>query len=114
VESQILICGNDEMLLRTRALVLESAGFRVRSKLGLVHLKQMVPQQCDVCLIVLCHSLGETEREEALRHLSRAMPASKILVLTIGERLPPAPATISLNTFDGPEALIATVNGLAA
>jgi hypothetical protein len=114
VESHILICGNDETLLETRALVLESAGFQVKSRIGVSYLKQMVTLQGDVYLTVLCHSLAEAEREEALNYLSDARPASKSLVLTVGESRPPERTTASLNAFDGPEALIATVKGLSA
>jgi hypothetical protein len=114
VELHILVCGNDETLLKTRALVLESAGFQVKVKLGISHLKKVVDQHRATYLTVLCHSLAEGETEEALRYISHAMPSSKALVLTVGEPRSASPTTASLNAFDGPGALIATVNGLSA
>ncbi len=103
----ILVYGRDTCLLQTRALVLQHAGYRVAAVQDWfgTHAHQGVD------LIILCHSLTQKQRRDALDAASDQWPAARKLCLT-----PTKDAIdkdcLTFDSFAGPEKLIETVGKL--
>ncbi len=110
---RVVLCGEDELLLRTRALVLEYAGFRVTSIIGIRELAGV--QEADpAALVVLCHSLGVTGLEEASQLVGAVWPASRVLAVTTHARPIPDLGIPTVDAFAGPLAVVAACRNLAA
>ena len=107
-----MVYGRDEVLIRTRIMVLEKAGLVVFAALTPSDLEEILLSQ-DILLLVLCHTLGSEECEAALLFAEGRRPEMRTLVLTAGtspcsERSHDA----VLSAFDGPRKLVETVNTL--
>ena len=110
----ILVYGSDKLLLDTRTMVLENAGFRVFSATESEDAETIIETQ-GIALIVLCHSLSPQRCEAALRFANALQPAVKTLVLTAGAgTCPEKVPTAVLSAFDGPGELVETVQRLCA
>jgi hypothetical protein len=112
VAKGILVYGSDEILLSTRTMVLENAGFRVLSAINYADAEAII-RSGEVALVVLCHSLNADDREAILRLVSGLSPSVSTVVLTAGaslisERSP----TGIVSAFDGPRKLIESVHKL--
>lgn len=88
MQGTILVYGNDEMLVATRGLILERAGYRVFTahEFGNAMLVLM-NHQIDVC--VLCQSLTDEERRGILETAHALQPEIKCAVLDFEEREDP-------------------------
>ena len=108
----ILVYGSDELLLRTRTMVLEQAGFRVFTAIRPEDAETIIKTR-DVALVVLCHSLSLENRESLLEFANVREPALKTVVLTASNSLYPEhiPGAV-LDSLDGPRKLVETVNRL--
>lgn len=107
--SEVLVCGNDADLLRTRAYVLTSAGFGVRCVTGLQeleHLSGMCP-----ALVIFCHSLSVEEQTRAAEYAGVVWPDCEVLSLTTRSSTGPDHLTY-FNTFEGPARLIEIARSL--
>lgn len=98
--SSILVCGNDPTLLLTRRLVLEHAGFRVEAVLGLSRLLENAGER-----LLLCSSLSESERLEAIRSTRATWPEAKILVVG-GEEMGLRESVLTMSAYERAENLI--------
>ncbi len=110
----ILIYGRDHDLLETRRLVLQKAGFQAWTVTNLADVEKItITQPSD--LLILCHSLSREECQYALAMSHLRQPGMKNLVMagtTPVCKLGQDDELVS--SFDGPRALIATVNRLLA
>ena len=108
----ILVYGSDPLLLDTRTMVLEKAGYAVFIAREASDVERIVLSQ-KISLIVLCHTLSSEKCEAALELAESRRPAMRSLVLTAGttpcsERSHDA----ILSAFDGPRKLVETVEKL--
>jgi DNA-binding NtrC family response regulator len=108
----ILIYGRDYDLLETRRLVLQKAGFQARTVTNLAEAEKIAVRQPSD-LLILCHSLSVEECEKALAMSNSRQPGMKNLLLMgttpvckLGQN------DELMSSFNGPKALIATVNRL--
>ncbi|RXH54295.1 hypothetical protein [Granulicella sibirica] len=108
----ILVYGRDLSLLETRCWVLEGAGFRVQGTADFAETMSVFKAE-PPDLTILCHSLLPEQRKEALDATRAACPSRKMLVLSggLGE-LPGHEETATIDAFDGPRVLVATVKRL--
>lgn len=106
MNQRILSCGNDEVLLQTRSLVLATAGFEVEVIVGV---KGLLDRQfgSEVGLIVLCHTLSEQEQKQASRRLQLTLPGTPTLSLRGVWQGRDTRSTPAIDSFAGPKALIA-------
>jgi DNA-binding response OmpR family regulator len=108
----ILVYGSDELLLGTRTMVLENAGFQVFSAISSDGAESIM-KSGEVALVVLCHSLSEQQCEAALDFAKRQRPALNTLVLTAsGSPCSERTTGAVLSAFDGPRKLVETVQDL--
>jgi hypothetical protein len=108
-QSSILIVGHDEHLLATRQWVLQTRGYQVLT----VHEPatiQKVKLSAPVRLVVLCHTLCDTERELAIAAAETRWPGVKTLTLVAESgRTPSGILGQLLHTMDGPAKLLSMV-----
>ena len=106
----ILLYGHDHVLLMTRTLLFERAGFRVKSTLSQQEAARLSEIE-DLDLLVLCHTLKREEQEQTMRALRDARPHLRGLALTQGEgRAAPAEdVTEFVNRLEGPGVLLARI-----
>ena len=108
----VLVYGHEHDLIETRRRGLQQAGFHARTMTCLSDGEKATATQPNL-LLILCHSLSMVECEEALAMAHLRLPGMKDLVL-----MGAAPACKLgqndelMNSFDGPNALIATINRL--
>jgi DNA-binding NtrC family response regulator len=108
----ILVFGRDPLLLETRRLVLEQAGFHVLSVADSAGVEKIVLAQ-PISLLVLCHSITDEERESVLKSAHSRRPDMKNIVLTTGTSVSrPGKNYEFVNAYDGPRSLISTVERL--
>jgi DNA-binding response OmpR family regulator len=70
VSKAVLVYGSDEILVGTRTMLLENAGFRVLSATNYADAEAII-RSGGVALVVLCHSLNRDDREAILRLVRR-------------------------------------------
>jgi DNA-binding NtrC family response regulator len=106
----VLVYGNDAILLLTRRLLLEKAGFRVFTTLELSDAMQLVMHQ-DIALLVLCQSLRADERQGILATIRAIHPTTKILIMQ-SEQLVSViePHEEIVDTLEGPEGFLTTIH----
>lgn len=114
---RILLFGNDPLLLKSRQMVLESAGYEVYaapSILALNHILANHPASHPIDLMILCHSLSDEESNRA-RSLARArFPRMEVVILAVNSCvLHDADGDSVVDTADGPKTLLETVGDLA-
>lgn len=108
----ILIFGHDQALLETRRLLLETAGLKAWTVSRLADVEK-VTIAAPNGLLILCQSLSDEERSEALAMAHSCQPRMKSLVVLGAmpvSNLGQVDEVIS--SFDGPKALVATVSRL--
>jgi hypothetical protein len=108
----ILVYGSDELLLGTRTLVLEKAGYVVFPTLEASEMAKIIASQ-NISLLVLCHTLAPEKCEAALELAQSRIPIVRNLLLTAGE----SPCSelghdALLSAFDGPRKLVEMVETL--
>ena len=109
-QSSILIVGHDEHLLATRQWVLQTRGYQVLT-MHEPNTMQKVPLSAPVRLVVLCHTLSDSEREQATETANARWPGVKTLTLVAEPaRMPSGILGQLLHTMDGPAKLLSMVN----
>lgn len=110
----ILSVGDDPDLLRTRHLVLESAGYRVFSVSGHVAVEPNVIAIAD--LAIICHSVREHRISAIIRSLRKVNPSILTLVLTTAFTWKPSigDGTAVLEAPDGPQTLLTQIHSMLA
>ena len=108
-QSSILILGHDEHLLATRQWVLQTRGYQVLTVQELAAI-QKIPLSAPVRLIVLCHTLTDSERQLATGIADARWPGVKLLTLVAeAGRMPSGILGQLLHTMDGPAKLLSMV-----
>jgi hypothetical protein len=109
----VLLFGNDEHLLESRRMVLESVSCTVYSATRLLALNRILTDR-PIDLLILCHTLTTEECERAKSVVEAHSPQVKVLVLeaanfaqcaATGDRV--------VSTAEGPKALLETIGEMA-
>lgn len=80
----ILNCGNDEMLLNTRRMIFEQAGYTVFTAENVPN-AMLVLMNHEIDLLVLCQSVDDWERRSVLETVRTLQPRVKCMSLGLGE-----------------------------
>ena len=113
LQTYVVICGNDELLLRTRKLVLENAGFLVTTVVGLSALASLREER-EIDLLLLCHSLDVSGMREGSQIIDDRWPASRMLAITTHYRGKSKLSIPSVDAFAGPLAMVEACRKLAS
>lgn len=106
---KILAVSYDEALLRTRKMILEREGYIVRAALGLEEATRACAEsEKKFDLILLGHTIPRAEKRKILPELKKHCPAPVLSIRAHGD-LPIPGADYSVDSHDGPEALISAV-----
>ena len=106
MKAAILNISGDAALLRTRNLVLESAGYQPISATGLGDVVQACKQH-KIAAVVICHSTGtEIKHRLMLTAWSCCQAGTPIISLYLGAPEECAGADVAVAAADGPEALL--------
>ena len=110
--AHILIYGRESSLLDTRRWVLERAGFNVHTTTKSADAEEILTAQ-NPQLLILCHTVEGGDASDLLAIAKAIGPKIKTLVLTANLRLRPVIKDEHiLSVFEGPRAMIATVDEL--
>jgi DNA-binding response OmpR family regulator len=107
--ASVLVFGRDDQLVHTRCLILEKAGFRVRTAASLPDLRQLLAEP-SMDVMLLCHTLSPQECDEALNLTHQRWPLMQTIALSSGSSdcgSDAADAVIEVR--EGPAKLINTV-----
>ena len=108
----VLIFGRDQLLLQTRAWLLEQAGHSVETSMDTAALPSLLGVG-RAELLVLCHTLSSEDRRHARATAHASGVPVQILVLVAPQKAVEAePEEALLSSLDGPAKLIATVQRL--
>jgi CheY-like chemotaxis protein len=107
----VLAVGTDPSLLKTRSLVLQSAGYMVESASSL---KEAVDrfQSGDFALVLLCHSVPRKDRDR-LTSVIRAS-GSRTPIVSIAGNLGECDAFATATLEDGPSNFLARIRDVLA
>ena len=109
MQHQVLIYGHDQILLRTRELILRGAGFDVCVTDAPDQARAILAIH-PVDLLIFCHSVDDTERAKVLAIANASPKRPSTLLLSAGA----AGSAYSENnavfsTLDGPQSFLVTV-----
>ena len=109
MQHQVLIYGHDQILLRTRELILRGAGFDVCVTNAPDHARAILAIH-QVDLLILCHSVDDAERAKILA-IANASPKrpSTLLLSAGGISSASSENTAVFSTLDGPQNFLGTV-----
>ncbi len=107
--ASVLVFGRDYQLVHTRGLILEKAGFQVRTASSLPDIQQLLSEPyMDVML--LCHSLSSQECDEALAITHQRWLQIQTIALVSGSSdCGSESADTVMEATDGPAKLISAV-----
>ncbi len=109
VPASVLVFGRDSQLVHTRSLILEKAGFHVRTAASLPDIHQLLSEP-SMDVMLLCHSLSTAECDEALTMTQERWPQIQTISLISGSSgCNSQPTDSVLNASDGPAKLIQEV-----
>src|SRR5207244_2557538 len=98
----------DHLLLVTRRLILEQAGFDVSSAFGFAEALEICTTRHDFDLILMGHSMPQKDKMALVAELRPKCKAPLLSILRHGD-LPIPQADYSVDSNDGPVALLAAV-----
>jgi DNA-binding response OmpR family regulator len=108
MQGTILVCGNDEMLVRTRGLILEKAGYQVFTALTFSNaMLVLMNQQIDI--VVLCQSLTDEERHGILETSHALQPKTRCAALSFDGSEVVTDGVFIHRGLNGPPALLAAI-----
>jgi DNA-binding response OmpR family regulator len=108
----ILVYGSDDVLLGTRTMVLEKAGYTVFSARDPSDFQEILLGRT-ISLLVLCHSLSAEMCAAAIEFAENRHPVTRCLELTAGDSPCSERAHDAvLSALDGPRKLVETVQHL--
>jgi DNA-binding NtrC family response regulator len=81
--ASVLVFGRDYQLVHTRGMILEKAGFRVRTASSLPDIQQLLSEPA-MDVMLLCHSLSTQECTEALALTHERWPSIQTIALVSG------------------------------
>jgi CheY-like chemotaxis protein len=106
MQGRILVCSNDAMLVTTRGLILEKAGYKVLTAQTFANALLMLKHhQIDLC--VLCQSLTDEEQRGIVETARAVQPEIKLATLDFGE--PAIEGVELIQGLMGPSMLLNTV-----
>lgn len=108
VKKRILSISYDEALLTTRQLILERAGFEVSSALGFAEALERCDSGQEFDLVLLGHSMPRKDKTALIGALRPTCNAPVLSIRRHGEE-PLPEANYSIDSYDGPAALIKAV-----
>lgn len=108
---KILIISYDPLLLESRRLLLEQAGFIVTSVLGFVEAVTACEQAGNFDLVVIGHSIPQSEKEEFLA-LIKKTSSPPVLSIALSIDPPLEAADLYVDSQDGPQALLDAVKSI--
>ncbi|HSY37412.1 MAG TPA: hypothetical protein VK814_16790 [Acidobacteriaceae bacterium] len=107
--ASVLVFGHDYQLVHTRSLILEKAGFHVRTAHSLPDLQQLLSEP-SIDVMLLCHSLTIEECAEALTLTHQRWPQIQTIALVSGSSdCASASADATMEATEGPAKLISAV-----
>ena len=107
--ASVLVFGRDHQLVHTRGLILEKAGFRVRTAASVPDIQQLLSEPI-MDVMVLCHSLSPQDCDEAVALTHERWPNLQTIALTSGSRdCGSESADAVMAASDGPAKLIHAV-----
>jgi DNA-binding NtrC family response regulator len=108
-KKRILCISYDESLLITRKMILEQAGFEVIPAIGFAEAEEHCENDPRFDLIILGHSMPRKDKTALIGALRRQCNAPVLSIRRHND--PPLPeAEFSIDSYDGPDALIEIVN----
>jgi DNA-binding NtrC family response regulator len=108
--ASILIFGRDYQLVHTRSLILEKAGYHVRTASSLPDIHQLLSEP-SMDVLLLCHSLSTEECDQALAMTQERWPHIQTISLLSGSSGCTSELTDGvMNATDGPAKLIKEVS----
>ena len=108
-KNRIFCVSYDESLLITRKMILEQAGFDVTPALGFAEAKEHCENDPRFDVIIMGHSMPRKDKTALIGNLRRQCNAPVVSIRRHNEA-PLAEADFSIDSHDGPEALIEIVN----
>ena len=109
--NHIMICGRDLELLKTRQMVLQSAGHHVSVTLDPIG---KAADLGSVELLIVCHTLSATERKVDLSTLAGSISKAKVLCLVPNAGGATEVDTYLLDSFAGPRKMLEFVKELVS
>ena len=107
----ILVYGNEPILVKTRALILEKAGYNVVTAETFENaMLVLMTHQIDVC--VLCQSLTDEEQRGVSETARAVQPEIKCAVIAFEECAPPIEGVDLIRGLVGPSTLLNAVGEL--
>ncbi len=107
--ASVLVFGRDFQLVHTRSLILEKAGFHVRTASSLPEISQLLSEPT-MDVMLLCHSLSTEECDEALAMTQQRWPRIQTISMLSGSSgCASQPTDAVMNAADGPAKLIREV-----
>jgi DNA-binding response OmpR family regulator len=109
----VLMCCNDPHLEHVRKLLLNSIGMQVEIAFNTEDMR-LICERGNVGLAIVCHTLTETEQQQAVNSIKSQCEDVPILVLSAGEYS--RGSLSACHTFDvteGPAALLKTCKELS-
>jgi CheY-like chemotaxis protein len=107
----ILVYGNDAMLVTTRSLILERAGYRVFAAQAFPNAMLMLMNH-QIDIIVLCQSLKDEERRGILETARTLQPEIKRAVVDFEGREAPIEGVALIEGLVGPSTLLNTIGSI--
>jgi hypothetical protein len=105
----VLVFGRDYQLVHTRSLILEKAGYHVRTASSLPEIRQL-PSEPTMDMMVLCHSLTAQDCAQALIITHERWPRIQTVALVSGSSgCGSEGADTVMEATEGPAKLISAV-----
>jgi hypothetical protein len=109
--ARILIYGRDSLLLNSRRMVLQHAGYNVTASSDLHSIRELLTSQIFE-IFVVCHTLSAAERESALAISHALHPRPLNLILNTASSHYFGGPEDEITAFCDPESFVATVSEL--
>jgi DNA-binding NtrC family response regulator len=108
--ASVLVFGRDYQLVHTRGLILEKAGFQVRTASSLPEIQQLLSKPT-MDVMLLCHSLSPQDCAEALIITHERWPRIQTIALVSGSSgCGSKSADTIMEASEGPAKLISAVH----
>jgi DNA-binding NtrC family response regulator len=107
--SNILVFGSDDVLLNTRRMILEKAGFEALTTSQISDAERIMKEH-NVALLVVCSSVENKDVSQVLQAASTVRPNIKTLVVNHGAPIDARSKTESIDGFRGPSAFLTAVD----
>jgi DNA-binding response OmpR family regulator len=102
----ILTISHDELLQTTRALILQSAGYKVDEAIGEKEALNFINSGSDYNLILICHTVPESSKIAIAARAKELRPTLPILLLSRNYEITEAKVDGSLTSLESPVALL--------